>query len=125
MVLAFHKSFKDYEEKKIDLKESGFYKKEVIENYSWTEHIKRNPVDIVMYGILAIIVAIGWPMTLPIGIIVALTYFLYKKLKPFLDKTFLKTLIIKQHEKVDLWLDGSLYHHLLHHRSTRPQRSGN
>jgi len=89
MVLAFHKSFKDYEEKKIDMKESRFfYKKETIENYSWTEHIKRNPEVIVMYGILAIVVAIGWPMTLPIGIMIALAYFLYKKLKPFLDKHF-------------------------------------
>jgi len=89
MVLAFHKSFKDYEEKKIDMKGSRFfYKEETIENYSWTEHIKRNPEVIVMYGILAIVVAIGWPMTLPIGIMIALTYFLYKKLKPFLDKHF-------------------------------------
>jgi len=78
----------EYEARKAHMQNMRSWKKEEIENYSWFDHIKRNPEDIVMWIILAIVVAIGWPMTLPIGIMIALTYFLYKKLKPFLDKHF-------------------------------------
>lgn len=60
MVLIFHYSFKDYE--------------------------RLTSIFTIVHILIALLVSFLWPIILPMAVISMFSYFLYKKLKPFLER---------------------------------------
>jgi len=83
MVLIFHYSFKNYEAKKTHIKKNSSWG-----DYSWWKHIRRYPEIFIVQILAALFVSFLWPVILPIAVISMFSYFLYKKLKSFLERHF-------------------------------------